>query len=283
MKFLHALLFSTAFACLAACNTTGDVVVPEPEAPVQTVLSETRNPLTVKVGDTWLFRRLFINEGMRVAMGLPDTLTSYVFAQATSDTTIDGLSFVKIRYLWRERTQEGFDRDTAFSYVHVDDSSIQSIQISSAWMPFADALGRTSGLAIDSQQARLAVLGFYDVTTSMRFPLSKGDTFTFRGPGVEMGEPRMQRYDGQELVRVPGANSMAYRIEHIMPAYLPKNVHLTTWIGATGLVKRVTDFGLNEFTDDEGNVIPGKTVHGWEIIEFLGRADILEDTLTAPK
>ncbi len=76
---------------------------------------------------------------------------------------------------------------------------------------------------------------------------------------------------------------MAYRIEHIMPTSMPKDVHFTTWIGATGLVKRVTDWGLNEFADEEGKVIPGKTVHGWEIIEFLGRADIRDDTLTFPQ
>src|SRR5512136_3061571 len=59
-------------------------------------LSLDRNSIHMNAGDSWLYKRSFINIGMFAATGAPDTLVGYSYFQATKDTVIDAKQYLII-------------------------------------------------------------------------------------------------------------------------------------------------------------------------------------------
>ena len=225
---------------------------------------------------------MFINEGARKALGVPDTIYSYRFIRAIRDTQIEGMAFTLL-----ESRDRDLDKDSVFIHVsraavHVDDSLLIQISLDKSQSGFMGELfGRVAANPVDSLLQRIGIdtLKVFDVVTPLRFPLRQGEIQTYRTSGIGSNGEMMMRYLGLENVTIPAGSAVGWKFEMILPDYFPKNTRFYQWIGPHGLLKYHADYGINTVMDERGTVLRLDSVVTSEVVEYMGTKDISEDTL----
>jgi hypothetical protein len=261
--------------CILGCDKEDPASTPEPKV----ILT---SPVKIKVGDTWLYRRMFINEGLRKATGVPDTIDSYRFIRATGDTQIEDMPFILLEIRDRDRDKDSVFITQSRCAVHVGDSVLIQISLSKPKSGFMGELfGRVAGNSIDSLLQRIGqdTQNVFDVVTPLRFPLRPGQLQTYRTSGIGMNEMRSLRYLGEEHVTTPAGSVLGWKFEMIMPDYFPKDVRYFQWIGPHGLLKYHVYGGVSTITKENSASGRLDSIVNSEIVEYMGTEDISEDTL----
>lgn len=260
-------------------------------------LSLERNSIQMNAGDSWLYRRMFIIEGLDSSLQFPDTLVGYSYFQAIKDTVIDSKSYLII-----EGSDYDIAKDTILilkrrSAVHLSDTILMYLFNSGAH-------GFTSGvLKASIPQCRLTISNFgtaalkrillqkmsltmgYDTTIyndfvyPLIFPLIKDSIYIYRDTGDPKGNlPYRHKFVGIERVTIPLGQFEAYKFEWMTKeAFGIDSFFGYDWIGENGLLKRLWDCGSNMIYGPLSE--PIDTCRSWEIIEKIGTIDIDPDTL----
>lgn len=141
-------------------------------------LSENHNPIALNVGDSWTYRIMTIDVGVRnYNAEKPDTMVTWHSFRLTKDTLIGGIPFSLIEEVARKKNGEDSLLPGGFrSAVHSDSSGITDVEPIMNNAGFSIFAGRQSvGDSLLNEGVYV-----YDVSTPIVFPLVKGDTFSFR-------------------------------------------------------------------------------------------------------
>jgi hypothetical protein len=251
------------------------------------------NTITMKIGDSWLFQRLFINIPDSGTMDFPDTLIGYSYFSATKDTIIDGKNYLIIA-----GRDYDVEKDSVSIYkkkfaIHLGDTVLMYEFNTGDWgfmsglmkrqannLPITKSNYGTSILKQVLLQKLLASTNYdtsvyYDFVYPMIFPMVKDSVYVYRDTGDPRGNLFYQRrFLGVETISIILGQFQAYKYEYLTGI---DSVFFYDWIGSNGLLKRYIDGGHIDISDSIGNTI-GK-VRNWDISELIGRTDINPDTL----
>jgi len=265
------MLTTLAVSCILLCACDPEsTTVPAPTIPT------TNNPVLIKVGDSWLYRRLFINQGLRLATGAPDTIYGYKFVQAIKDTVIQQLPFLVLEATVRDIDKDVIKLTKTRTAMHVESDALIEISLDTVVTSFAGGavFGRVAASnPTDSLIAKLTAdsLHIFDVITPIRFPLTVGDTQTYRNTTTSRAGALSHIYEGQQTLTIQGRQVSAWKFKGILPSSFSKSVTLTDWIGIGGLLRREIQYGTSSMIDSSGN---SRTIVTSELIEYLGPQDI---------
>ena len=232
-------------------------------------------PISIKVGDSWLYRRWQIEPGRRALTGVPDTLVAYKFVQAVVETSIAGSRFVILE--GRIRTVDSASIGVTYSReaIHADADGVLSVNVGFANSWSEGLLGRAASAPdFDSLVVRVgkALPDWSYSTVPIRLPLSIGSETRY-WPEASYGDTSMKRiYVGsEEIVGLEGKTSCWKFGTRFQPFY--GRITDTTWIGPKGLVLDRTTWDTDTFTDAS----TGKPVihrAGSAVTQWIGTYDI---------
>jgi hypothetical protein len=273
----HLLLAGALAFSLIACAEVGSVA---PDAPAAQPVVWT-NSVSLKIGDTRLYRRLFLQEGVRKATGEPDTLYAYKFVKVIGDTQINGMNFFLLESRVRDIEKDSIRINILHSAIHVDDSSVIEVKLSKNWMQagIGSALfGRIAATPTDSTMVRIAKdsIGVFDVVSPLRFSLRVGDVYTYRCEGIAGNMALQRRYLGMETVETVDGNRNAWKFATVPLDYFPKGMSAIYWFEEQGLLKFRVDQPAGWVHNFYGDSL---WLHVAEQVEYMGTKDISEDTL----
>jgi hypothetical protein len=262
---------------LCACDKDAAVSPSINTAPIAT-LDTVINPIKINIGDSWLYRRLAINQGTRQVIGVPDTLVSYKYVRVIKDTTIHQLPFLIFEAKVRDIEQKAIRVTQNRSALHIMPDAFIEICLDTITNSFASTmmLGRT--VETDSIVTKLVSdsLQIFDVMTPIRFPLSKGDTQSFRKTRTSRAYPISQIYEGQEIIKNQGQSVSAWKFTRIFPAFFSKSITMHQWIGIKGLLRTEINWGTSELID---SLDQSHSIISSELIEYIGTQDVDESAL----
>lgn len=255
------------------------------------------NTISMKVGDSWLFQRQFINNPDSGTFDFPDTLIGYSYFSATKDTIINGKNFLIIDGRDYEVEKDTISIFKKRSAIHLGDTVLMYEFNTGDWGFMSGLMKQkavkptlsksnygTSILKKILLQKLLASSGYdtsvyCDFVYPMVFPFIKDSAYVYR----DSGDPRgnfyyRKRFLGTEIISTKLGQFQAYKIEYLTKESLGiDSILYYDWVGLNGLLKRYVDCGHNEISDSLGNTT-GR-VRTYDISELIGRQDINPDTL----
>jgi len=263
------------------------------------LLPTDKNPIEFNIGDSWLYKRYFINVGLKANFDLPDTLVGYSFFKVTKDTVINSLNYYIV---------EGKDYEVGKDEVvickkrqayHLSDSGVSEYTFKDSEDGYISGImkvGNTQPLRFNKKtystmwckQAMLAKLMtntnydatvFKDFTYPIRFPLNTIEPYIYRDEGDPSGNSYYRkRYTGQEKMETAAGIFTCYVLEWLTKeAFSANDITFIDYVSRKGLIKRYIDGGVSEVQDSLGN--PLDSLHNYDITVYVGTEDIDADTL----
>jgi hypothetical protein len=260
-------------------------------------LSVEHNSIQMTIGDSWLYKHMFINVGIDSSLHLPDTLVGYSYFKALKDTVIDSKSYLII-----EGRDYEVDRDSVSvfkkrSAIHLSDTiSMFEFQtgdfgfmsgVLKAAMPQYRLTNSNYGTTIMKKinLHKLSLVFSYDpkiysdFVYPLIFPLIKDSIYIYRDTADPNGNgPYRRKFISIEKVIIPLGQFEAYKLEWLVKEAIGiDSIFAYDWIGDRGLLKRFWDCGKNTIDDSLG--IPLDTCQTYDILEKIGITDINPDTI----
>jgi len=258
---------------LAGCSDgvirSHPLVVEDTTAPPP--LSE-KGPVSLPLGQGWLYREEWIMPGLRAITSEPDTVVIYRYFLAEKDTSIDGLDWRVVASRDRLVGRDSVWKSQGRSAYHWSDSGLTEIELNQPM-----SIGLFGRVAANSNG--LDTAGIWDVVTPLAFPLQKDSVYAWRTWTARGASVVHRKYLGTETIATPQGKVSAWKFTWLTEEYVPatETYKLTDWVDRSGLVRREADYGLASVTNVDGLEIGQvrSLTNTWRV----GPTDILEDTL----
>ena len=255
------------------------------------------NVINMKVGDSWLFQRQFINIPDSGTIDFPDTLTGYSYFEATKDTAIEGKQFLIIAGRDYEIEKDSIVIYKKRSAIHLGDTVLMYEFNTGDWGFMSGLMKRqTTSVSLSKMNYGTTVLKkrmlqkllvssgydtsvYYDFVYPMVFPLIEDSAYVYRDSGDARGNLfYRKRFLGTENITIHLGQFESYKFEYMANEALGiDSILFYDWVGLNGLLKRYVDGGYSDISDTLGNVTA--RVRTFDISELIGRNDIDPDTL----
>lgn len=260
---------------LAGCSDgtiRSHLLVAEDTTALPQALSET-GPVSLPLGQGWLYRQESIMTGLRALTGEPDTVVSYQYFRAEKDTVMDSLVWRVVSTRHRFVGKDSVWKSQGRSAFHWSLSGLTEKVLRSTGFQ-AGAFGR-----IAASGAELDTTGVTDLVTPLAFPLQKDSIYTWRTWTARGSSVVRRKYLGTEAIATSQGKVSAWKFSWLTEEYLPATVafKITDWVDKSGLLRKESDYGYGSVTDVDGQEI-GK-VRQLMNIWRVGSQDISEDTL----
>jgi len=263
------------------------------------LLPTDKNPIEFKVGDSWLYKRYFINEGIREILNVPDTLVGYSYFEISKDTLIDSLEYLVVEGKDYEISMETIDVYKRRMAYHISDSLIteyefresdfgflsglmkrQNTEVTKTWRNnYSTVYCKNLTLAKILKSTDYDTSVFRDFTFPIRFPLVLNEPFVYRPEGDPSGNGYYRKmYTGQEEIRTDAGQFQCYVLEYLVKEALSvDDIIFTDYVSNKGLVKRYMNTGMNTFEVSIDST--SDSLQGYDIMFYIGTEDINPDTL----
>lgn len=292
MKHTFALILLIIILIFYSCDTISE---DKDDTSIQS------NFLQIKIGDKWLYKDLFINEGISEFKDYPDTLIRYSFVEAIKDTVIDLTNFIIVEgidYSINELDIDSFPKRYAVS---ISDSECVSLSFKSLnYGLMGGPLRKLQSLNIkiwdgmSQNDFRSQLIDFngnayrdYDTTTfndkvyPLVFPLEINVPWNYRKQedAAISGFTYRKKYLGKDTITINLINYDAYKCEMLASEAFGSNINTTyfQWYSEIGMLQEYLDYGSISFTDEFGNLLG--TTNSSQVIEYVGNYSINPDTL----
>ncbi|MFH0921869.1 MAG: hypothetical protein V1913_16095 [Fibrobacterota bacterium] len=271
-RILVVLVLATVFFLCASCTNDTKPVAPETQ-----VIDAPHNTLRFTVGQKWNYTHTMINktDSGCGAFLLPETLCSFINYSAVKDTLISNDTFIIVEGVCYQ------------PYVPVDQSvhsrvaihfGLDSVRVL-AFKGFAFIEGLLKAHAAD-------VITAYDTATyndlfyPVIFPLSANTSWYYRPANDPRGNFAMRKtYLGLESITTSAGTFNAFKTRwELEEALAIQNITRYDWTTEAGLIRRVTDYGIIDMTNEVGEII-GK-FYAIDYTEYCGAYNIDPDTLS---
>lgn len=255
------------------------------------------NSISMKIGDSWLFQRQFINIPDSGTINFPDTLIGYSYFSVTKDTIINGKNYLIIDGKDYDIGKDSISIYKKRSAIHLGDTVLM-YEFNTGNMGYMSGLMKrqanrftlsesnygTSILKKILLQKLIVTSGYdtsvyYDFVYPMVFPLVNDSAYVYR----DTGDPRgnlfyRKRFIGTENISTKLGQFQVYKLEYLAKEAIGIDSMLFyDWVGLNGLLKRYIDGGHSDITDSLG--ITTARIRNYDISELIGRNDINPDTL----
>jgi hypothetical protein len=258
------------------------------------LLNEKTNPYSFKIGDSSLYKRWLVNEGISKYQNVPDTVTAYSYFEIVKDTVINGFPFFIIHGYDYEIGRDSVTARINKTAVASSDSGLYLVEFKNRSpdyiiTPFKKAVPQVLVTedfnGFDLRNALLKkspgpfvfdTANFDDQYRPIIFPLVKNSSWYLREAGHPSGHSSLLiTYLGQESIQIEMGKFMAYKFTWEIPGN--NSITPYKWVGQSGVLKVLVDFGrLTGTTGNGGNSFP---FHSYEIFEYYGNEKINPDTL----
>lgn len=260
-------------------------------------LSVDHNSVTMTIGDSWLYKRTFINIPESGIITFPDSIISYSFFSATKDTTIDNKSYLIIDGKDYEVTKDSIKLYRKRCAIHLGDT-ILMYEFNTGDIGFMSGVMKQKSTDLKLNQNNISTLtlkrhfllkllskSFYDTTVysdfvyPMIFPICNDSIYLYRGTGDAHGNLTYRRiFLGIESISTATGTFQSYKWQWLSKEALNiDSIYFCDWIGKNGLLKRYADCGRSTIADSLGSTTA--IVKSWDIMELVGHKDIDSDTL----
>jgi len=247
-------------------------LVADDTAAVPQALSET-GPVTLPLGQGWLYRQESIMPGLRALTGEPDSVVSYQYFLAEKDTVMDELVWRVVSTRRRFVGKDSIWKSQGRSAFHWSASGLTEKVLRSTGFQ-AGVFGRVAASGVELDTA-----GVVDLVTPLAFPLRKDSVYAWRTWTARGASVVRRKYLGTETVTTPQGPASAWKFSWLTEEYLPATVtfKITDWVDESGLLRKESDYGYGSVTDVDGQEIGRvrQLMSTWRV----GPTDILEDTL----
>lgn len=261
------------------------------------LLPTDNNPIQIKVGDSWLYRRTFVIEGMQAILGFPDTLIGYTYFKAVKDTVINSLNCIVVEGKDYEIAKNEINILTSRFAYHLSDSAIIEYTYTESQLGFSIGIMKCQSSDILSKfkknygtmllkklslqrllnDIRYDTLVFRDLVYPIRYPLEINKPFYYRDIGdpkenVSMGK----EYLGQETIEINGNKYQCFIFTYLYGDFIENinkqsRIIFREYVSSIGLVKR--------YMEQEMQLTDSIKTMSYDITEFIGRNAINPDTL----
>ena len=255
----------------------------EPTAPAHEVQLTEGAPIAI--GREWVYRRLFVQEGMPQA---PDTMLGYSLSVCDGDTMIDGKLFYRIR---ETHTSVGmYDVHTSVNVQYVypgNDSVIVYSPKDSGGVIVGIFKRRNAGHHAQAPIAPYVWRGqpyahlaspqydtsaFADRYCPLIYPLTESSSWYYRpDEGFSGDRPIVLRCRGRDTISVPAGLFAAWKVQWdwSFTAFAGVVDEAYDWITGFGFVRRYWDLGSALYTTRDGQSV---SVSYYDIFEYCGDA-----------
>lgn len=259
---------------LASCASE-DVTVPNEVA--TNVLPENYNPIALKVGNSWTYREMEIDNGARKFTGKSDTTRmQWHSLRLTKDTVIGGIPFALVEEVRKKKNgDDSLLPSGSRSAIYSDSFGITEVQFTYDNQGMLLFAGRRSV----GDSLRNSHIFFYDIFAPIVFPLIKGDTFYYRPKGISsFSEKIKQVYLGQYEIQTQEGLKPAWEFGRV---YFDSTLasmfsNAETWVGVNGLLRRKYTIDTVLVYDHSGGT---HYVQGTVITDYWGAGVLPVDTL----
>lgn len=253
------------------------------------------NTISMRVGDSWLYRHTFINIPDSGTFNFPDTFVSYDYFTASKDTTIDSKPYLIIDGREYNIEMDSIAIVSNRCAIHFSDT-VSEYDFAGSPAEFmkrtafhknrkvisVDNFGTTAlkKLALSKLLAatNYDVSVYCDFAYPIMFPLAVDSNYVFRPYNDPHGNLAMHyKFLGVENINVFSGRQSAYKYAFLNNDLGLDSFPVFTWIGLNGLLKRYFYNGHMGFVDSLDAIIG--TAKSWEIVELIGKSDINPDTL----
>jgi len=275
---------------MIGCEASKDGITP---------VSIEKDWLKYEVGQTWTYKRTFINQGSWELMKVPDTLYGYSEFAVTKDTAFEQAEWLIIEGNDYEVNRDSISKTPSRYAVSFTDSSLRVYQFKDSvlgfsWGPFKRraiasgltksdfskySIARSKILAEKAYPATYDPIIFSDLFVPIVFGVDSGYTWRIRAENdPHQNLPIEKRYLGRETIHLPSGVFDAYKFELLTGKYLfVSDLFIFQWYDSRSLLKRLSEYGSSDIQDDSGVTIG--TINSWEIFEYLGTGNVNPDTL----
>jgi hypothetical protein len=287
----NALVLLVVMLAIIACDPVGN------NNPTDT-LSLEQNSVSMKTGDSWLYKRTFSFDNIYEKMKVPDSVTMYSYFFAVKDTFMNDKSYLIIEGKDYDTQEDSIITTKKRVAIHLGVNGIEMMdfELENYYM--------TGVLKMRASQSRLTRqnygtyflknLALQKMTASPKydpdvyadcvypivFPLVKDTVYTYRDSLDPSGNlPYYRKFIGIESVTVPVGTFDSYKIEWLVKKSLGINgVTGYDWIGNNGLLRRHLAIDSVAINDVQGENEGMYRMN--DITELVGKRDINPDTLT---
>lgn len=262
-------------------------------------LSFEKEWLKYEIGQTWTYRRMFINEGASELMDVPDTLYGYSDFEITKDTIFENTTWMIVEGRDYECSKELINEYISRFAITFTDTSLKVYQFNInsygfSWGPFKRKnnnrhIVKEDFASIKSISSKVLLKKLnstnYDssVFSDLYFPLvfgvDPGYKWYIRQENDPHGNIPIEKvYLGKEEISVPAGTFNTYKYELLFgKIFNSPDIKIISWYSSNSLVKTLLDGGTSEVYDDNNQ--PLGSFHSWDIFEYLGTGHIDKDTL----